>query len=322
VSERTAYFHIEALAPLYRATGDAAVYRTARKWYETIRRNIWPAPGIGSALTCGDRTLYGAALSLGGMCDAICTFAEIDGDPRWAEPFRGGLLAWPMHPRIPRPMMDQDAWGNEEMNTTGTYNMCTHFALACWRTGYLLQDPGLMAKAERILTEYTFKGEKNGVWPYRPGDYPSHHYDMYLKWQLARLLMTGADRWTKDSDFLARMRRAMDASLRVYTRVQDGELLFPDWTHDPKVTHPGNAARHGTQQVEVLLAMTLHVDEGYLEPLEKALRGLYRLLMLPEVDRCWHGSWFHVHGNLLFLALHGFHVEGNSPKELRVVRER
>jgi hypothetical protein len=179
-----------------------------------------------------------------------------------------------------------------------------------------------MAKAERILTEYTFKGEKNGIWPYRPGDYPSHHYDMYLKWQLARVLMTGADRWTKDPDFLARMRRAMDASLREYTRLQDGELLFPDWTHDRKVTHPGNAARHGSQQVEALLAMTLHVDEGYLEPLEKALRGLYRLLMLPEVDRCWHGSWFHVHGNLLSLALQGFHVEGNSPKELRVVRER
>jgi hypothetical protein len=62
------------------------------------------------------------------------------------------------------------------------------------------------------------------------------------------------------------------------------------------------------------------VDEGYLEPLTQTLRGLYRLLMLPEVEPCWHGCWFHVHGNLLSLALHGFHVEGKAPADLRVVR--
>lgn len=48
VDERTAHFHLEALVPLYRATGDPAVYRTARKWYEWIARNLWPVPG-GSA---------------------------------------------------------------------------------------------------------------------------------------------------------------------------------------------------------------------------------------------------------------------------------
>ena len=321
VNERTAYFHIEALAPVYRATGDPDVYRTTRKWYEWIARNIWPAPGGGKQLTCGDRTVWGSALQLGGMCDAVCTFTEIDGDPRWVAPLREGLRDWPMHPTIPRPLMDQDAWGNEEMNTTGTYNMCTHFALACWRCGHVLGDPDLKAKAEFILDRYTFPGEQDGVWPYRPGPFPSHHYDMYLKWQLARLLLTGAERWTKDAAFLARMRRAMDATLRQYARPEDGALVFWDWTHNPKATHPANAARHGGSQLEVLLAMTLYVDAGYREPMEQVLRGLYRLLLLPEVDRCWHGSWFHMHGNLLSLALHGFHVEGKRPAELRLVRE-
>lgn len=320
INERTAYFHIEALAPLYRATGDPPVYRSARKWYEQIRRNLWPAPGGGTTLPCGDRTVFGSALQIGGMCDAVCTFAEIDGDPRWVEPFRNGLLAWPMHPVIPRPLMDQDAWGNEEMNTTGTYNMCTHFALACWRTGHILGDEALKAKGERILNHYTFPGEANGIWPYRPGNFPSHHYDMYLKWQLARLLLTGAERWTKDASFLARMRRATDATLREYARFEDGALQFVDWTHDKNVTHPGNAARQAAAQLEVLVAMTVHVDAGYLDPLEKTLRGIYRLLLLPEVDRCWHGSWFHLHGNLLSLAFHGFHVEGNSVNEMRVRR--
>ena len=138
VFERVAYFHLEALSPLYRATGDPAVYRTARKWYEWIARNIWPAPGGGTQITCGDRTVLGAAPSLGGMSDAVCTFADIDNDPRWVAPLREGLRDWPLHPTIPRPLMDQDAWGNEELNTTGTYNMCTHFALACWRVGHIL----------------------------------------------------------------------------------------------------------------------------------------------------------------------------------------
>lgn len=321
VSDRTAYFHIEALAPLYRATGDEAVYCTTRKWYETIVRNIWPMPGGGTALACGDRTVYGSALHNGGVSDAMCTFTEIDGDPRWLEPVRAALRAWPMHPTLPRPLMDQDAWGNEEMNTTGTYNMCTHFALGNWRVGYLTGDAVLMARAERILNEYTFPGEQDGVWSYRPGDFPSHHYDMYLKWQLSRLLLTGAERWTGDAEFLARLRRGMDASLERYTKVDNGELTFWDWTHNPEVTHPANAARHGTQQLEALLALAIYVDAGYREPMERVLRGLYRLLLLPEVDRCWHGAWFHVHGNLLSLALHGFHVEGNAPSELRVVRE-
>ena len=319
VNERTAYFHIEALAPLYRATGDLEVYRTARKWYETIRRNVWPVPGGGAAIVC-DRTVFGSALQLGGTCDALCTFTEIDGDPRWLEPFCEGLLAWPMHPTIPRPLMDQDAWGNEEMNTTGTYNMCTHFALACWRMGHLAGNEALKDKAETILDGYTFRGEEAGIWPYRPGDYPSHHYDMYLKWQLSRLLMTGAERWTRDEGFLALMRRGTEASLSNYTHEENGELLFPDWTHNADVTHPANAVRHGAQQVEVLMTMAIYVDGEYLSPLERALRGVYRLLALPEVDRCWHGAWFHVHGNLLSLALNGFHVEGDSPEELRVVR--
>ena len=321
VSDRTAYFHIEALAPLYRATGDPDVYRSARKWYETVIRNIWPIPGGGTALPCGDRTVYGSALHNGGVGDAMCTFTEVDGDPRWLAPVRSALRSWPMHPTLPRPIMDQDVWGNEEMNTTGTYNMCTHFALANWRVGYLTGDADLMDRAERILKEYTFPGEEDGVWPYRPGDYPSHHYDMYLKWQLSRLLLTGAARWTGDAGLLDRLRRGMDASLATYTTLENGEMLFWDWTHDREVTHPANAARHGTQQLEALLAMVIYVDEGYLEPLEQVLRGLYRLLMLPEVDRCWHGSWFHVHGNLLSLALNGFHVEGNTTTELRIVRE-
>lgn len=68
-----------------------------------------------------------------------------------------------------------------------------------------------------------------------------------------------------------------------------------------------------------MLAAVIHIDKGYLEPLTQTLRGLYRLLMLPEIDACWHGCWFHVHGNLLSLALHGFHVEGNSPAEMQVI---
>jgi hypothetical protein len=320
VNERTAYFHLEALAPLYRATGDPAVYRTARKWYEWIARNIWPAPGGGATLACGDRTVFGAALQLGGMCDAICTFAEIDGQPRWVAPLREGLRDWPMHPTIPRPLMDQDAWGNEEMNTTGTYNMVTHFALACWRVGHLLDDADLKAKAEGILTRYTFPGEEDGIWPYRPGKHPSHHYDMYLKWQLSRLLFTDAPRWTEDAAFKACMTRATDATLRSYARVEDGALIFWDWTHNPAVTHPTNAANHGAAALETLLAMTLYVDAGYQEPMEQVLKGLYRLLALPEIAPCWHGCWFHVHGYLLALAQHGFHVEGNSVAEMRLVR--
>ena len=320
VNERTAYFHLEALVPLFRTTGDPAVYRTARKWYETIRRNLWPQPGVGTSLTCGDRTVFGAALSYGGMNDALCTFSEIDGDPRWLEPFRAGLLAWPMHPTITRPLMDQDAWGHEELNTNGTYNMCTHFALACWRMGHQLGDAALLAKGERILTGYTFPGERAGIWPYRPGDYPSHHYDMYLKWQLGRLLATGAPRWTQDAAFLALMRRATDATLRHYARPDGNALLFTGWTHSPQAEHPANAARHGGAVLDTLIAATLYVDAGYLEPLTQTLRGLYRLLPLPAVDRCWHGSWFHIHANLLSLALHGFHVEGTSAAELRVVR--
>ena len=320
VNERTAYFHLEALAPLYRATGDPAVYRTARKWYEWIARNIWPAPGGGTQIACGDRTIWGSALQLGGMSDAVCTFAEIDGDPRWVAPLREGLRDWPMHPTIPRPLMDQDAWGNEETNTTGTYNMCTHFALACWRAGHILNDQALKDKAETILTRYTFPGEHDGVWPYRPGNFPSHHYDMYLKWQLGRLLLIGAERWTRDAAFLALTRRGLDATLRSYAELKNGELIFWDWTHSPKATHPANAARHGCCQLEVMLAAVLYVDDGYIEPLEQTLRGLYRLLMLPEVDRCWHGCWFHVHDDLLSLALHGFHVEGKKPAELRIVR--
>ena len=62
-------------------------------------------------------------------------------------------------------------------------------------------------KAEYILNNYTFPGEQDGIWPYRPGNHPSHHYDMYLKWQLARLLLTGAERWTRDPAFLAMTRR-------------------------------------------------------------------------------------------------------------------
>ncbi len=320
VNERTAYFHIEALAPLYRATGDPEVYRTARKWYETIARNIWPAPGGGAMLSC-DRTVFGSALGNGGMCDAVCTFAEIDGNPRWVAPIREGLRDWPMHPTIARPLMDQDAWGNEEMNTTGTYNMCTHFALACWRSGHFLNDDALKAKGEYILNNYTFPGEQHGVWMYRPGgNFPTHHYDMYTKWQLSRLLLTGAPRWTEDQAFLACLRRSMDYSLAHYTEQRDGALYYWDWTHNPSVTHPANAARHGTQQAEMLMVMAMYVDAGYLEPLTLLVRGLYRLLMLPEVDRCWHGSWFHVHGNLLALALHGFHVEGNRPEEIQLVR--
>jgi hypothetical protein len=322
VNERTAYFHIEALAPLFRATGDAAVYRSARKWYEWIARNIWPAPGGGTQIACGDRTVWGSALQMGGMSDAVCTFASIDGDPRWVEPIRQALADWPMHPAIPRPMMDQDAWGNEEMNTTGTYNMCTHFALACWRTGHLLDDDRLKDKAEFILRHYTFPGERDGIWPYRPGNFPSHHYDMYLKWQLARLLLTGADRWTKDQAFLAVVRRGLDATLSRYAALENGELLFWDWTHSRTATHPANAARHGCCQLEVMLAAAVYIDEGYLEPLTQTLRGLYRLLLLPEVDPCWHGCWFHVHGNLLALALHGFHVEGKTPREMQVVRRQ
>ncbi len=319
VNERTAYFHIEALAPYFRATGDPAVYRSARKWYEWIARNIWPAPGGGTAISCGDRTVWGSALQNGGMSDAVCTFAEIDRDPRWVAPLREGLRDWPMHLTIPRPLMDQDAWGNEEMNTTGTYNMCTHFALACWRSGHFLNDQALKDKAEFILNRYTFPGEENGLWPYRPGPFPSHHYDMYLKWQLSRLLLTGADRWTKDAAFLARVRRGLDATLRSYAKLENGELLFWDWTHSPKETSPANAARHACGQLEVMLAAAIYIDAGYLEPLTQTLRGLYRLLMLPEVDACWHGCWFHCHGNLLSLALHGFHVEGNTPAEMRVV---
>jgi hypothetical protein len=320
VNERTAYFHLEALAPLYRATGDPAVYRTARKWYEWIARNIWPAPGGGQQIACGDRTVWGSVLQNGGLSDAVCEFAAIDGDPRWVAPLREGLRDWPLHPTLPRPIMDQDAWGNEEMNTTGTFNQCTHFALACWRVGHLLGDDALKAKGEFILNNYTFPGEKDGVWPYRPGNYPSHHYDMYLKWQLARLLLTGAERWTKDAAFLARVRRGLDATLSRYAKVENGELLFWDWTHNPKETSAANAARHGVQQLEVMLAAALYIDKGYLEPLTQTLRGLYRLLMLPEIDACWHGCWFHVHGNLLSLALHGFHVEGNTPAEMRVLR--
>ncbi|OPZ24105.1 MAG: hypothetical protein BWZ02_02961 [Lentisphaerae bacterium ADurb.BinA184] len=320
VNERTAYFHIEALAPLYRATGDPAIYRSARKWYEWIARNIWPAPGGGTQIVCGDRTVWGSALQMGGMSDAVCTFAAIDGDPRWVAPIREGLRDWPMHPTLPRPLMDQDAWGNEEMNTTGTYNMCTHFALACWRAGHLLGDDALKAKAEFILDRYTFPGERDGVWPYRPGNFPSHHYDMYLKWQLARLLLTGAPRWTQDAAFLARLRRGIDANLRLYAKLENGERLFWDWTHSPAATHPANAARHGCIQLETLLAAVLHIDAGYLEPLTQTLRGLYRLLRLPEVDPCWHGCWFHCHGNLLSLALHGFHVEGRTLADMRLVR--
>ena len=319
VNERTAYFHLEALTPLYRATGDPAVYRTARKWYEWIARNIWPAPGGGQQITCGDRTVWGSALQNGGMSDAVCEFAAIDGDPRWVAPLREGLRDWPMHPTLPRPLMDQDAWGNEEMNTTGTFNQCTHFALACWRVGHRLGDAELKAKGEFILDHYTFPGEQDGVWPYRPGNYPSHHYDMYLKWQLARLLLTGAERWTKDAAFLARFRRGLDATLSRYARVENGELLFWDWTHNPQQTSPANAARHGCTQLEVMLAAAIHIDEGYLEPLTQTLRGLYRLLRLPELASCWHGCWFHVHGNLLAPALHGFHVEGRTPAEMRVV---
>ncbi len=126
VNERTAYFHIEALSPLYRATGDPAVYRTARKWYEWIARNIWPAPGGGKQITCGDRTVWGSALQNGGMGDAVCEFSEIDGDPRWVAPIREGLLDWPMHPTIHRPLMDQDAWGNETWikNLSADLNVC------------------------------------------------------------------------------------------------------------------------------------------------------------------------------------------------------
>lgn len=320
VNERTAYFHLEALAPLYRATGDPDVYRTARKWYEWIARNIWPAPGGGSTLACGDRTVFGSALQNGGMSDAVCTFAEIDGDPRWVAPLREGLRDWPMHPTIARPLMDQDAWGNEEMNTTGTYNMVTHYAVACWRVGHLLGDDALMQKAEYILTNYTFPGEVDGVWPYRPGNFPSHHYDMYLKWQIARLLFTGAERWTRDGVFLARMRRATDATLRLYAEETDGIIRFWDWTHNPVVTHPTNAANHGAAVLETLLAMTLYVDAGYQAPMEKVLKGLYRILRDPAVDVCWHGCWFHVHGYLLALAQHGFHVEGNTVEEMRLVR--
>ncbi|MHB9131315.1 MAG: hypothetical protein ACYDBB_09525 [Armatimonadota bacterium] len=319
VNERIAYFYIEGLAPLFRATGDPEVYRTTRKWYEWIARNIWPAPGGGKQITT-DRVVYGSALQCGGMSDAVCTFAEIDGDPRWVAPLREGLLDWPMHPTLPRPLMDQDSWGNEEMNTTGTYNMCTHFALACWRAGHVLNDEGLMAKGEYILNNYTFPGEQDGIWSYRPGNHPSHHYDMYLKWQLSRLLFTGADRWTKDEAFLARMRRATDSSFSHYAKEENGELLFWDWTHYVNATHPANAARHGACTMEAMLALVLYVDEGYLEPMEQTLRGLYRLLMLPEVDCCWHGSWFHMHGELLSLALHGIHVEGNTVEEMRLVR--
>ncbi|MBI2195159.1 MAG: hypothetical protein HYU36_24530 [Planctomycetes bacterium] len=320
VNERTAYFHIEALTPLYRCTGDADVYRSARKWYEWIVRNIWPAPGGGVALACGDRTVYGSSLHNGGLSDAVCTFAEIDGEARWVEPLRQGLLQWPMHPVIPRPLMDQDAWGNEEMNTTGTYNMCTHFAVACWRAGEWLHDDALKAKAEKILFGYTFPGENNGVWPYRPGNYPAPHYDMYLKWQLARLLASRSPRWREDPSFVSLMKKAMDATLREYARERDGALFFLDWTHDKNVTHPGNSARQAAAQLEALACLTAYVDPGYCEPLEKTLRGLYGQLALPEVDRCWHGCWFHVHGNLLSLALHGLHVEGNSPSEMRIVR--
>ena len=38
------------------------------------------------------------------------------------------------------------------------------------------------------------------------------------------------------------------------------------------------------------------------------------------MDRCWYGSWFHPHGNLLSLALHGFHVDGTGAKDMRLVR--
>lgn len=320
IHERTAYFHLEALAPLYRATGEAAVYRTARKWYEWIARNIWPAPGGGTQIACGDRTVWGSALHNAGMSDAVCEFAAIDGDPRWVAPLREGLRDWPMHPTIPRPLMDQDTWGNEETNTTGTYNMCTHFALACWRAGNILNDPALKTKAEFILDNYTFPGEQDGVWPYRPGPFPSHHYDMYLKWQLARLLLTGADRWTKDAEFMARMRRCLDATMSKYARVENGELLFVDWTHNPKETSPANSAAQSCGQLEVMMAAAIYVDPGYIEPMTQTLRGIYRLVMLPEVDASWHGCWFHIHGKLLSLALHGFHVEGKNLSEMRIVR--
>ena len=320
VFERIAAAHIGALAPLYRATGEPAVYRTARKWYEWIARNIWPAPGGGTQILFGDRTVWGTALHLGDMSDAACKFAEIDGDPRWVAPLREGLRDWPMHPTIPRPIMDQDAWGNEEMNTTGTYNMCNRFAFACWRVGHLLDDPVLKAKGEFIFNNYTFPGEQDGVWSYRPGNFPSHHYDMYLKYQLASMLLMGVERWTKDAAFLARMRRGLDATLSRYAKLENGELLFWDWTHSPRETHPANAAAHGCAQLEVMLAAAIYIDKGYLEPLTQTLRGLYRLLVLPEVDPCWHGCWFGVHGRLLSLALHGFHVEGNRPSELKLVK--
>ena len=200
VNDRTAVSHLESLAPLYRATGDPAVYHTARKWYEWLARNIWPAPGCSKQIASGDRTVFGSALHLGGVGNGICTFAEIDGNPRWVAPFREGLLDWPMHPALPRPIMDQDVWGNEEMNTVGTYNMTSHFAVACWRVGHLLNDPALKARGELILNQYVFPGERDGIWPYRPGNFPSHHYDMYLKWQCAHLLLTGGERWTRDAD--------------------------------------------------------------------------------------------------------------------------
>jgi len=320
VNERTAFSHLEPLTALYRATGAPEVYRTARKWYENIARNTWPAPGGGRQITCGDRTVWGTALHIGDLCDTLCSFAEIDGEARWVAPLREALLDWPMHPVIPRPLMDQDAWGNEEMNTNGTYNMCAKFALACWRTGQLLDDCDLRKRGEFILENYVLPGEEDGVWPYRPGRYPSHHYDMYLKWQLARLLFTNAPRWTQDKAFLAQTRRGLDATLDRYAKLENGELLFPDWTHYPDKTHPANSARQGSGQLEVLLAATIYIDAGYLEPLTQTLRGLYRILMLPEVDACWHGCWFGVHGNLLALGLHGFHVEGKNASELRVVR--
>jgi hypothetical protein len=254
------------------------------------------------------------------MCDALCTFAEIDGDPSWVAPVQVGLRDWPMHRDIARPIMDQDAWGVEEMNTTGTYNTCTHFALACWRTGHLLGDAELKAKGEHIITHYTMPGEENGVWPYRPGNFPSHHYDMYLKWQLARLLFTGDPRWTEDAEFLATIRRGMDHNLAHYATPVGDALHFSDWTHYRHVTSPANAARHGCVQLEMLTACVPYIDDSYLEPLTRTLRGLYHLLRLPEVDRCWHGCWFHVHGNLLAPALHGLHVEGDDIADIRVVR--
>ena len=322
VAERISSMYMELTMPVFRATGDPVAYRTARRWYEMNVRNFWPSPNGGLTTGVG-RTQFGTVLGTGIMSDALAEFAHLHPDPkRWVEPIHQSLLNWPFDPKTDLPIMDQDYWGNEGNTTSGTYNMISHFAVGMWRVGHIMEDARLTQKADRIITEFVLPAMgPDGIWYYRPGGkYRAPHYDLYVKWQMARLVMTNTERWTNDRKFLEQLAVGVEGSLETHKAFEDDtEIVFDECMTQAEAKHPANRAAAGGIAMSPMLALAVYHDDRFLVPLTKTLRGIYRLLSLPEAQNCWKSSWWRANEYLMSLAEHGVHVEGTSHRDLRCV---